>query len=146
MKRKKFNEIIDFAIKREKEAVVFYVDLKKLVSFENSIELLDNLEEMERVHIEILEGIRIKTMKNVLLPDVDNLETVENPINLAPSGDMGYHDILILAIQREQESFQLYTRLACRSEDDEISKLFLRLATEESGHKAMLEKLFDEDM
>lgn len=146
MKPKKFNEIIDFAIKREQEAVDFYGNLKNLVSFETSIELLDNLEEMERVHVEILEGIRLKTMKNVLLPRVDNLEIIENPVKINPSEDMDYHDILNLAIQREEESLRLYTKLASRSEDEDVRKLFLRLATEESGHKAMLEKLFEEDM
>lgn len=146
MNRKKFNEIIDFAIQRERKAVDFYRELKGLISFKNSIELLDNLEEMERVHIEILEGLRIKTMKNVQLPRGDNLDVTEKAIRITPSENMSYHDILVLAIQREEDSIGLYAGLASRSGDEEVRKLFLRLATEESGHKAMLEKLFDEDM
>jgi rubrerythrin len=146
LNQKKFNEIIDFAIKREQEAVGFYRDIKKLISFENSIELLDNLEEMERVHVEILEGIRIKTMKNVLLPRGETLEVEKHQVKINPSKDMSYHDILTLAIQREEESLQLYNKLSSQPGDDDIRKLFLRLANEEAAHKAMLEKLFDEDM
>jgi rubrerythrin len=146
LNQKKFNQIIDFAIKREHEAVGFYRDIKKLISFENSVELLDNLEEMERVHIEILEGIRIKTMKNVLLPRGETLEVEKHQVKINPSKDMSYHDILTLAIQREEESLQLYNKLSSQPGDDDIRKLFLRLANEEAAHKAMLEKLFDEDM
>jgi rubrerythrin len=112
LNQKKFNQIIDFAIKREHEAVGFYRDIKKLISFENSVELLDNLEEMERVHIEILEGIRIKTMKNVLLPRGETLEVEKHQVKINPSKDMSYHDILTLAIQREEESLQLYNKLS----------------------------------
>jgi rubrerythrin len=146
LNQKKFNQIIDFAIKREHEAVGFYRDINKLISFENSVELLDNLEEMERVHIEILEGIRIKTMKNVLLPRGETLEVEKHQVKINPSKDMSYHDILTLAIQREEESLQLYNKLSSQPGDDDIRKLFLRLANEEAAHKAMLEKLFDEDM
>jgi len=145
MNRKKFNKVIDFAIKREKSAVDFYLHLKEVVFFKEKQELLDTLVEMEEVHIDVLESIRLKTMKNVLLPQLESLDVEEYATEeIVPSADMSYQDILSMAMQREEKSFRFYSKIASESQDPEIKKLFLRLAAEEACHKAHFEKLFDE--
>ena len=145
MNRKKFNKVIDFAIEREKSAVDFYLNLKEIVFFKDNQELMDTLVEMEKVHIEVLESIRLKTMKNVLLPRLDSLDVEEYATEeIVPSADLSYQDILSMAMQREEKSFRFYSKIASESQDPEIKKLFLRLATEEACHKAHFERLFDE--
>ncbi len=49
-----FEEIIDFAIKREKEAVKFYVDLQKISEFAVRKTLLKEFELMEHGHLNLL--------------------------------------------------------------------------------------------
>jgi len=145
MKRKEFDKVIDFAIKREEGAVIFYQNLKDIVYFKEKQDLLETLIEMERVHVEVLESIRLKIMKHVLLPQLQSFDVEVFSINeIIPSPDMSYRDILRIAIQREEQSFRFYQKLASECIDDELILLFKRLAAEEVGHKIHFERLIDE--
>ena len=112
-------------------------------SFQENRELLDTLAEMERVHVDVLESIRVKTMKHVILPRIENLDTSDYPPRSVPTPDMSYEDILYMAITREEESMRLYTELASECQDPEVKRLFLRLAAEEAAHKTHFERLID---
>jgi rubrerythrin len=140
----KFDKIIDFAIAREKDAIRFYEDLRDMGFFKEKLDLLDTLVEMERVHIDVLESFRLKTMKNVILPRIENLDSSGYPPEPNPTPDMSYRDILDMAISREDKSMRLYTKIAHETRDPETKKLFLRLAAEEGAHKTQFEKLVDE--
>jgi rubrerythrin len=145
MNRKEFNKVIDFAIKREEGAVVFYRNLKNIVYFKEKKELLDTLIEMERVHIEVLESIRLKIMKQVLLPQLQSFDVeAYSTDEIIPSPEMSYRDILRIGIQREEKSFRFYHKLASECVNDELILLFERLAAEEIGHKIHFERLIDE--
>ena len=50
-------EIIDFAIEREKEAEKFYEDAAREESMSGAIEMLNELAEEEQVHLEKLAGL-----------------------------------------------------------------------------------------
>lgn len=143
----KFNEILQFAIEKEEEAIQFYTELQEMVSFKSKIELLQNLADMERGHIKILENIRNQaTAANVGVPKVENLSISEYIVDVEPSPNMSYQDILIIAMKREEKASQLYTNLAEETTDGEIKNLFLRLAAEEAGHKLHFEKIYDEEI
>lgn len=145
MNGKEFNKVINFAIKREEAAVDFYQNLKDIVYFKEKQDLLDTLIEMERVHIEVLESIRLKIMKHVLLPQLQSFDVEAFSIDkIIPSPDMSYRDILRMAIQREEQSFQFYQKLASECVDDELILLFNRLSAEEVGHKIHFERLIDD--
>ena len=58
--RKKFDEIIQFAIDKEWEAVKFYQELQKMVSFKGKKEMLQDLENMEKGHVKVLENIKME--------------------------------------------------------------------------------------
>jgi rubrerythrin len=53
-------------------------------------------------------------------------------------------EILVFAMQSEQDAVDLYTRLADQSDNDEMRETFLQFAKEEMGHKARLTKIRDE--
>ena len=65
MTKEKFNEVIDFAIDGEKDAVKFYQELQQKTKFQAQKEMMKELENMEKGHIVILENIRSKGMGNV---------------------------------------------------------------------------------
>ncbi|MGC9361603.1 MAG: ferritin family protein, partial [Candidatus Syntrophosphaera sp.] len=60
MTEQEFNDILDFAIEREKEAVRFYRELQNEAKFRDQAEMLKDLEAMEMGHIKVIEGIRQK--------------------------------------------------------------------------------------
>ena len=146
MNQEKFNEIIDFAIGREQEAVEFYQELQNLVSFESRKELMHELELMEKGHIKILENISKNIKTETSIPKVDDLKIADYMVEVKPTAEMSYQDILIIAMKKEEMAQKLYKKLADQSDNDEIKNLFLRLASEEAKHKLRFEKIYDDDI
>lgn len=148
MRKDKFNEIIDFAIDREKEAVRFYQDLQKKAKFAQQLDMLKDLEQMEKGHIKILDGFRKKGAKKVKPKEkeIQDLQISDYLVEKEPTEDMDYQDILIIAMKREEASTKLYKDLAQKVGDEESQKLFERLSQEEAGHKLKFETLYDEEI
>ncbi len=146
MDLKKFNEIIDFAIAREKEAITFYRDLQKEVKFDAQKDLLKSFEDMEQGHVDILENIRNTTFDNIKVPEVDDLKISNYVVDMEPAPDMTYQDIIIMAMKREEAANKLYTAMAEKVGNEEIKKLFQKLASEEAKHKLHFEKIYDKEI
>lgn len=143
-----FNEIIDYAVEKEQEAVEFYQYLQKQAKFSAQRKMLEELENMEKGHIQILENIRCKGFEK-LQPKKEKIEDlkISNYMVEKELGEnMDYEDILIIAMKREEASYNLYTDLAMNFEHEETSQLFQRLAAEEAAHKHKFEVLYDEDI
>ena len=138
--------IIDFAIEREKEAVAFYSYLQKKSKFDAQKIMLKELENMERGHIVILENIRIKDFAKIEDKKIKDLHISDYVVDVKPSENMSYQDIIILAMKKEEAAKKLYTDLAKQFTGSESGKLFERLAAEESEHKLKFEKLYDDEV
>lgn len=146
MKKDDFNSIVDFAVEREKEAVEFYKNLQSKAKFTEMIEMLKELETMEKGHINMLEQIRSKGIEKVEIQEVQDLHIGDYMVDAEPSDDMDYQDILIIAMKREQKSKELYTDLAKRFAGTEVEKLLLKIAAEETDHKLKFERLYDDNV
>ncbi|RLC50709.1 MAG: hypothetical protein DRZ79_03980 [Candidatus Cloacimonadota bacterium] len=146
MNKENFNEIIDFAVAREKEAVKFYQDLQKIAKFQSIKKVLKDFEKMEEGHVKLLENIRTKGFEALQEKEIPNLKISEYMVEADFAENMNYQDILIVAMKREEASKKLYEDMAIRFSDPEIKKLFSRLAVEEAEHKLKFEKLYDEDI
>ncbi len=144
MTKEKFNEVIDFAIDGEKEAVKFYQELQQKTKFNARKIMLKELENMEMGHVVILENIRSRGIGNVIVKEVTNLNISEYIVDVKPYEDMTYQDILIIAMKKEEQAMKLYTNLAGNFQGSELETLFLKLASEEAGHKLQFETLYDE--
>jgi len=146
MNSKKFDEIIDFAINREYDAMKFYQDMQGMVKFNSQKELLKDFELMEQGHAEILKNIRNTDFKEIEIPEIENLEISDYIVESKPTSDMSYQDIIILAMKREEASYRLYNDMADRVGNQNIKKLFLKLASEEAKHKLHFEKIYDKEI
>ncbi len=144
MTKEKFNEVIDFAIDGEKEAVKFYRELQQKTKFNARKIMLKELENMEMGHVVILENIRSRGIGDVTVKEVTNLNISEYIVDVKPYEDMTYQDILIIAMKKEEQAMKLYTNLAGNFQGSELETLFLKLASEEAGHKLQFETLYDE--
>lgn len=139
-----FNEILDFAVDREKEAVQFYRDLQNQSHFADQKAFLQELESMEMGHIIIIENMRKQLPSELQIKQVPNLHISEYLVSDVDDLDLTYQNILIKAMKREEMSLKLYTEMSLKFQDSELSKLFAKLAGEEAGHKLKFEKLYDE--
>ncbi len=148
MDKEKFNEIIDFAIEGEKNAVKFYHDLQNVVTFSARKELLREYEEVEKGHVKILENLRHNIFEagEIEIPKVASLKISDYLLEVEPSADMSYQDIIITAMKKEENAQKLYTDLANQSDDAQAKQVFLRLAAEEAKHKVYFEKIYDDEI
>ncbi|MCX8044969.1 MAG: ferritin family protein [Desulfobacterota bacterium] len=146
MEQKTFYEIIAFAIDREREAVQFYHELQDIVQFAPRRELLRELEDMEKGHIKMLEGIRDGKTQIRDIPQIANLHLSEYLVPAKPTAQMSYQDIILTAMKREETSLRLYTDLANLSADPTAKQLFQRLAAEEAKHKLHFEKIYEDEI
>jgi rubrerythrin len=146
MNQDSFNEVINFAIEREKEAVKFYQELQSEVRFEAQKEMLKELEQMEKGHITVLENIRKRGYNKIEVPDMVDLHISNYIVDVEPSENMTYQDILIIAMKREERAQELYLDLASRFPGTELEVLFNKIASEEAGHKLKFETLYDDQV
>ncbi len=139
-----FNEILDFAVAREQEAVKFYHDLQQEVKFKDQINMLKDLEAMEMGHIVVIENIRKTGVSEADIPKVPNLKISEYITADVDSLDLTYQNVLIKAMKREEASFKLYSEMSVKFGDSDISTLFRKLAADEAKHKLLFERLYDD--
>jgi rubrerythrin len=139
-----FQDILKFAISREKDAIAAYKTMSELTKFPGLKELLLELHEEEKKHKSLLEGITDQKITSFVIKEVPDLKISDHLTQETPSEDMNFQDLLIFAAKKEQEAVELYSNLEENAEDDELKKLFQFLIQQEKAHKLKLEKEYDE--
>ena len=142
----KSDEILDFAIRNEQNAVDLYEDLaSRTTSSAVKAEFLGFADE-ERGHKAKLE--RVKSGKKLLDAEqyVQDLKISDytNDVELDENPD--YQDVLLFAMKQEKAAFRLYTDLANIAPSRELKELLLGLAQEEAKHKLRFEIEYDENV
>lgn len=138
------NDILDFAIANEQSAFEFYSELARNARNEDMKNTFERFAQEEIGHKAKLlkvkeEGVFQK--ENVKITDLKIADYLDK-VQATP--DMSYQDALILAMKREKAAFRLYTKLATKTSNANLTNLFLALAQEESKHKLMFEVEYDE--
>ena len=146
MKKDLFDEIIQFAIDGEQEAVDAYTTASEMVTRANVKEMLLGLARQEQMHKKRLESIDRERVADTAIVNVPDLHIADFMDDTTITADMGYQDILAVAMKREEKAHNLYTTLASNTDDAELRKVFEILAQEEAGHKLALEKEYDENI
>ena len=148
MSFKSFEEIIDFAIEKEKEAAAFYTDAAKQTSFAGVKESLEEMAQEEKKHQSMLENLEsnkevLKEYKFKWIPDMKRSDYM---VDLKYQDGMSYTDILRLAMKREEQALKMYNELQKKTDNSEHIKLLKVLCQEEAKHKLFLETLYDDFM
>ena len=144
---KEFNsveEILDFAIRAEQEAVNFYSDLAARSKNEQIKKVFQEFAGEEMKHKSRLLGIKEEKILKLSGEKVRDMKIADYLVDIAPKPDMPYGDALILAMKKEKKAFQLYSFLSEQVTDSFMKGLFLTLALEESRHKLRFEIEYDE--
>jgi rubrerythrin len=139
------DEVLNFAIDKEKEAVAFYNDLSKKESIASLKETFKELAQEEARHVKLLTGIRMNqsVINSYEIKQVADLKISDYLVEKEYVEGMLMEDILTLAMKREEMAVKLYRDLAQKSAHQESVKLFNLLVQEESQHKLMFEKMYD---
>ena len=140
----RFREIIDFAIKKEQEAVDAYTAASEMVRRSNVKKMLLDLAKQEEGHKRKLQGVEPGKVEAAHIESVPDLKIADYTDNVGITSGMDYQDVLIVAMKREEKAHNLYTALASNTSDEGLRKLFEVLAQEEAHHKLALEKEYDD--
>ena len=143
-----FEEILQYAIEKEKEAAEFYEEASSQESFSGSREMLQQFAKEERKHQAILEDLdshkdKVKDYPFEWIPDMKRSNYM---VDIQYEEGMDYADLLRLAMKREEKALALYNELMRKTEDPDHIQLFKMLCQEEAKHKQFLETLYDDFM
>jgi rubrerythrin len=138
------DDILDFAIENEIEAYKFYTDLVAKANNPAMKQVLLDFAAEEQNHKKQLEDIKKSKTFNVSIEKIADLNIAELTIEVQPTPNMDYKAVLVLAMQKEKKSFQLYTNLAALAQNATTRQLFQHLAQQEAKHKLRFELEYDE--
>jgi rubrerythrin len=135
-------QVLDYAIARERVAYDFYSQLAGWVKRPEIKSRLLELAQQEKQHRERLETVKAgkasigeDEIEGFVLADIDEEVRLDQYMN--------YAAVLMVAMKREKEACDLYTRLAKATQAEALQHLFRELAQEEASHKLWLELEYD---
>jgi len=142
------DEILDFAIQGEKEAVDFYSEAAEKVTLRGAQVVLKEFATEEKNHVEWLTKFKTDRAKieNPQPIAIQDLKRSDYLVELEFKEDMDPVELFRLAMKREEKATKLYTDLGQQTTDTASKELFQMLAKEESKHKNSLETVYDDFM
>lgn len=143
----KFNsvdDILDFAMKNEQEAVDFYSRLAVSSKSEEMKLVFEEFAQEEVKHKARLKKIRDEGIFTFKKEEIMDMNISDYVVHTVPHPDMSYPEALTLAMAKEKAAFKLYMRLSTKVADQGLQAIFLDLAQEESKHKLRFELEYDE--
>ena len=141
-----FEDIMEYAIEKEKEAVAFYEDLSKQEKFSGAKETFEGFAAEERKHQDMLENFSKENVAGYEVKNIPDLKRSDYLVDLDYTPGMAYADILRLAMKREEKALKFYNDFAANIENQDHRKLFEILSQEEAKHKLKLETFLDDYM
>lgn len=141
---KNVDEILDFAMDAEQKAVDFYIGLSEKIINEEMKKTFIEFAQEEVQHKARLQKIKDERIFELTEEKIADLKISDYVDSVVIKPEMSYQEALIVAMNREKASFNLYTRLAAKTDVPELQKLFKSLAQEESKHKLRFEMEYDD--
>lgn len=138
------NDILDFAIAREQDAVDFYNRLAEKARNNDMRHTFEQFAREEMMHKARLAKIKEEGVITLPTEKVVDLKIADYVVLDSERDDMTYEQALVLAMKREKAAFKLYLALSEKVDKTEYKELFKQLAQEESRHKLRFELEYDE--
>jgi len=139
------NDILDFAINNEQSAVDFYNSLALNARNDDMKKVFEGFAREEMGHKAFLMKVKEEGAYQLSVEKIADLKIADYTVK-APSDikNITYEEALVLAMNREKNTFKLYKKLSERAPNSELRNIFLNLAQEESKHKLRFELEYDE--
>ena len=145
LKFKTVEEILRFALDKEKWSCGFYCDLSKAVNDPIAQGVFTALAREEARHISAIE-VEIFKMGYTLKSEEDDLLSPESKSQRTLDEDtrnMTFLDAIQLALSKEQTAFRLFMELMTMTENQEVRGVLMELAKEEMRHVIRLEEEYN---
>ena len=148
MNFKSMDDILDFAIEKEREAVAFYTDLSNEASFTSAKSVLQEFANEEKKHEQLLIGFKEnrEALNSYRFEWITDIKRSDYMVDITYEKGMPFTDTLRLAMKREEKALKLYNELIEKTDDKGVKKVFKMLCQEEAKHKNILETIYDDHM
>jgi len=142
---KDIEEVLNFAIDQEQEAVDFYSELAEQATSNDVKEIFYDFVKEEMNHKAKLMNIKVEgDFSGIKNEEVQDLMISDYLVAVKPTSDMTYQEALIVVMKKEKAAYKLYKSLAKMSPNEELKSLFNLLALEEANHKLQFEQEYDD--
>ncbi len=143
MSNSNIEEILKFAIDKERDSTYFYQHLAEKVEDPVVRDEILKMADEERKHEKLLTNISPKQVSAVRQPTQVDMKLSNYVDGVTVRKDMTYRELLIIAMRREQMAYDFYAELELRASDDATRKIFTLLKGEELRHKVRLEQEYE---
>nr|WP_319394607.1 ferritin family protein [uncultured Desulfobacter sp.] len=146
MNFKSVDEILQFAIDREKDAVELYASFAQEAPSEALKQTFMDFSKEEQKHVTLLSDIsgNKEMIDSYELATIPDLKISNYMVETEYEKGMPMPEVLKLAMKREEKSVKLYQVLGEETDNADAKKLFQILVQEESKHKLGLESMYDD--
>ncbi len=139
-------EVIKQAAQQEDKAYKFYMDALKFVKDAAAQLWLKELAGEEIKHKEMLQNFDASKVKKFKPEKIQDLHITEYLVDKDISEVKDFQDVLIVAMKKEQKSYNFYVGMAKSTDNPEMKNLCKILAQEELKHKHKLELYYDDNV
>ena len=140
----KYCEVIELAIEREVQAYLMYTTLAGMMINKGMRSLFMAMAAEELGHKANLELEMMKLGRVVPNEPIKaNYKELTEAERSVDGIDMEYKDAILLAVQKEDAAFQLYSELALNSDNAETRNMFLEMAEQEMKHKMRFQEEYE---
>lgn len=137
-------EIVKQAVEQEDKAYKFYTEALKVVKDAAAKVWLKELADEELKHKKLLENLDVSKIKKFKPGKIQDLHITEYLVDKDMAEVKDAQDLLIVAMKKEQKSYNFYVSLAKSTDSDDAKKVCKMLAQEELKHKHKLELYYDD--
>ncbi|MBT3176279.1 MAG: ferritin family protein [Desulfobacula sp.] len=140
------DEVLSFAVDREKEAVEFYSSLAKEATRASLKETFERFAKEEEKHVSLLSDMTGNKDKidSYEFEEITDLKISDYMVETEYKQGMPMPEILKIAMKKEEQAVKLYSTLADKTDSEDAKKVFMILVQEESKHKLALESMYDD--
>jgi rubrerythrin len=146
----KVEDILEFAIQKERDAQQFYLDASRKERMKGVREMLVEFAEQEKKHEQMLTGFKEKGVVEGLegydFKWIKDIKRSDFVVDMEYKKGMSYSEILMLAAKNEEKALALYNKMLKEVNTPEGQNLFKMLCQEEAKHKLALESKYDDYM
>ena len=137
-------ELIEKAVMHEDKSQKFYLDALKHVTDPAAKVWLKELAAEEVKHKEMLQNFDTSKVMSFKPGETQDLHISEFLVDKDVSEIKDFQDVLIIAMKKEQKSYNFYVSMSQSTDSMEMRKMCRILAQEELKHKHKLEVAYDD--
>lgn len=137
-------DVLAFAMEKEDDACLLYKSAAEMSTSVSARKMFLEMAEEEAGHKRLMEKLDKSKVEAYKFKKVPDLKISEYIHDVQYRNDMTYQEVLIYAMKGEEKSYRLYSEAASHTDDPDLQRLLLLLASEEKKHKFHLEALYND--